>query len=53
MHTRQGEAWTYNDKRMQADYHGMQHRVVQKIMECRSHGRVRHMFQIMRHKAQR
>ncbi len=48
----QGEAGTDDDKRMQADRYGMQWRVVQERMECRSHGRLRHVFHIMRNKAQ-
>jgi hypothetical protein len=52
-HSGQGEAWTHNDKRMQSNRYGMQRRVVQEYMEFRSHGRVRQVFQRVRHKAQR
>src|SRR4030095_10985051 len=48
---RQGEEWSHDDKRMQGNRYGMQRRVVQENMECRSHGRVRQVFQIVRHKA--
>jgi hypothetical protein len=50
-HSGQGEEWTYKDKRMHADCNGMQRRVVQERMEFRSHGRVRQVFQRVRHKA--
>jgi len=52
-HIRQGEEGTHNDKRMHGNCHGMQPRVMQERMECRSHGRVRQVFQRVRHKAQR
>jgi hypothetical protein len=51
-HSRHGEVGTDRDKRMHADCHGMQRRVVQKTVECRSHGRVRQVFQRVRPKAQ-
>jgi hypothetical protein len=50
---RQGEAGTDNHKRMHSHCYSMQRRVVQEHMEFRSHGRVRKIFQIMGHKAQR
>ena len=49
-HSRQGEAGTHKDKRMQTYRHGMQCRMMQERMECRSHGRVRQVFQVMRTK---
>jgi len=52
-YSRQGEAGTHNDKRMHSDRYGMQRRVVQERMDVRHKRGLRHMFQIMRHKAQR
>jgi hypothetical protein len=51
-HSGQGEAGTDNHKRMHSNCHGMQRRVVQKSMNFRHKRGLRHMFQIMRHKAQ-
>jgi hypothetical protein len=51
-YSRQGEAWTHNDKRMHGNRYSMQYRVVQERMEFRSHGRVRQIFQRVCHKAQ-
>ena len=51
-HTRQGEAWTHNHKRMHSNRHGMQSRVVQERMDVRHKRGLHHLFQIMRHKAQ-
>ncbi len=48
----QGEAGTHNDKRMHGNRYGMQRRVVQKRMDIRHKGRLRHVFQIMGYKAQ-
>jgi hypothetical protein len=51
-HRRQRKEGTDDYERMQTDRHGMQHRVMQERMECRSQGRLRHVLQIMRNKAQ-
>jgi len=51
-YSRQGEAWTYNDKRMQSNRYGMQRRVVQERMECLDKRRPHHDGSIVRHKAQ-
>ena len=48
----QGEQGTHNDKGMHGNCYSMQHRVVQERMEFRSYGRMRQVFQRVRHKAQ-
>ena len=52
-HSRQGDPGTDNHKRMHTDCNNMQRRVVQESMDFRHKRRLRHMFQIMRYKAQR
>ena len=52
-HSGQGETGTHNDKRMHSNCNGMQGRVVQERMDVRHKRGLRHMFHIMRHKAQR
>ena len=51
-HSGQGKKGTHNDKRMHGNRHGMQRRVVQERMEVHNKQRLRHIFQIMRYKAQ-